>query len=70
MRVQVDLRKCRNNALCVFTAPEVFTADEMGQLTFHQAGGAEYTSEALPDEVLDAVEEAAISCPTQAISLI
>jgi len=70
MRVQVDLRKCQNNALCVFTAPEVFTADEMGRLTFHQSGAAEYTSEPLPDELLGAVEEAADCCPAQAISLI
>lgn len=70
MRVHVDLGKCRNNALCVFTAPEVFTADEMGRLTFHQAGGAGYTSGPLADDLLDAVEEAADGCPMQAISLI
>lgn len=60
MRVHVDLDRCQANGLCVMAAPEVFDLDDAGQLHY----------ETDPDDelVLD-VDDAARSCPVQAITL-
>lgn len=60
MRVHVDLDKCDSNALCVLVAPEVFHLDQDGVLRYYNN----------PDEsLLSDIEDAAASCPVQAISM-
>ncbi|GLY70784.1 ferredoxin [Amycolatopsis taiwanensis] len=60
MRVQVDLDRCEANGLCVLAAPEVFDLDDNDQLQYDPEPGEEL--------ILD-VEDAARSCPVQAIAL-
>ncbi|MGW5737112.1 MULTISPECIES: ferredoxin [Streptomyces] len=58
LKVTVDLDVCQDHGQCVFAAPDVFTLDDDGRLT--------YT--ATPGEALRAdVEDAADVCPLQAI---
>lgn len=60
MRVHVDLDRCEANGLCVLAAPEVFELDDNQKLHY----------EVSPDEELwPDVEDAAQSCPVQAIML-
>lgn len=60
MKVVVDFKKCQDHAQCVMVAPEIFSQDAEGNLVF----------DASPDDsLLDAAEEAADVCPTQAISI-
>lgn len=60
MKVHVDMEVCANHGQCVFAAPEVFTFDDDENLRY----------EASPDpEEFSTVEQAARSCPTQAIVL-
>jgi ferredoxin len=67
MRVVVDLVKCQDHGQCVFSAPDVFSLDENGKLSFRQHATELYRSEALPESLRDDVEEAADVCPLQAI---
>ena len=60
MKVVVDLDVCMSNGDCVFAAPKVFRLDDAGFLEF----------DADPDDSQRAlVEQAALACPTQAISI-
>ncbi len=68
MRVVVDLLKCQDHGQCVFAAPEVFSLDAEGKLSFRHEAHERYRSGPLPDSLLDDVEEAADVCPLQAIS--
>jgi ferredoxin len=60
MRVEWDESRCALSALCTGLAPEVFSVDENGGLAI----GAE-----LDDTLREAVQDAADSCPTQAITV-
>ncbi|MFE5329588.1 ferredoxin [Embleya sp. NPDC056575] len=60
MKVIVDADRCRDHGQCVFSAPEVFRINDAGRLEFV----------AEPDDTLrDAVEDAALVCPLQAITI-
>lgn len=61
MRVVVNFDLCQSNAVCQGIAPEVFEVRDDGYL---------YILQETPDESLRTkVEEAALACPTQAISV-
>ncbi len=61
MRVVVDFDTCQSNAVCMSLAPEVFEVRDDGYL---------YVLNETPGEDLRGkVEEAARSCPTQAITI-
>lgn len=61
MKVIVDFDKCTSNAICMGVAPEVFEVRDDGYLYVLQ--------EEPPEELRSKLEEAVVSCPTQAISL-
>jgi ferredoxin len=61
MRVVVDYDKCQSNAVCMGILPQVFEVRDDGFL---------YVLDEHPAEDLgELLEEAVVSCPTQAISL-
>ena len=60
-RVVADFSRCKSNAACMATAPEIFEVDDRGYLTVLVAE---------PDESQrDLVERAVDACPTQALSI-
>ncbi|MHB1533636.1 MAG: ferredoxin [Acidimicrobiales bacterium] len=61
MRVVVDFDRCESNALCMAAAPEVFEVRDDDFLYVLQ--------EQPPEELRAKVNEAARSCPTQAITI-
>jgi ferredoxin len=61
MRVVVDLEACQGNAICMGVAPEVFEIREDGFLYV--------LNDHPPSSQREAVEEAAMACPTQAITI-
>jgi ferredoxin len=61
MRVVVDFDKCESNALCMAAAPQVFEVRDDGYLYILQEEPGE--------ELRSVVEEAALTCPTQAITV-
>lgn len=62
MKVVVDMDRCQSNALCMAAAPDVFEVRDDGYLYVLVEEPAE--------DRLPAVREAALRCPTQAISLV
>jgi ferredoxin len=60
MNVHVDLSVCQSHGQCVLAAAQVFELDD--ELNLH------YNPEP-PDELRGAVEEAALMCPTKAITI-
>ena len=62
MKIEVDTNECRGYALCIGVAPDYFELDEGGIVAV------------LKDDVEagdeDAVREAALVCPTQAIRVV
>lgn len=68
MHITVDLNKCQDHGQCVFSAPSVFALDDRGKLSFRaETTAGTYTSADLEESLRDDVEEAADSCPLQAI---
>ncbi|MHB1597489.1 MAG: ferredoxin [Acidimicrobiales bacterium] len=62
MRIVVDFDRCQSNAVCMGVAPELFEVRDDGYL---------YVLDETPGEDRrPTAEEAAASCPTQAISLV
>lgn len=61
MKITVDFDRCQSNALCMSAAPEVFEVRDDGFLyILIEEPGEERRAE---------VEEAAMLCPTQAITV-
>lgn len=60
MNVDVDRAICEIHAQCVFAAPEVFSLDEDDELVYNPSPDKEHD---------DAVRNAALVCPVQAIKL-
>ena len=61
MRVEWDESRCALSALCTGLAPDVFRVDEDARLTF---------SAEIDEAHSEAVQDAADSCPTQAITVV
>ena len=60
MKVSVDGSRCQGHTLCAMIAPDAFELDDVD-------GHASPTSEVVPADQEDAVNEAVHSCPEQAI---
>jgi ferredoxin len=60
VKVSVDGSRCQGHTLCAMIAPDSFELDDVD-------GHASPTSEVVPADQEDAVNEAAHSCPEQAI---
>jgi len=61
MRVDVDRTLCEIHTQCVFVAPEVFRLTDDDELDYNETPEGDQS---------DAVEQAALACPVQAIRLI
>lgn len=61
MKIAVDREKCLNSGMCAQTAPEVFAMDDDGALVI--------VLENVPDEHLEAVQDAVACCPVSALRL-
>lgn len=59
MKVEIDLKLCERQAVCIGIAPSVFDFGDDGQLAVLQSEP--------PEELRDAVEDAAAACPMSAI---
>jgi ferredoxin len=60
LRVWVDRDACQSHGQCEFTVPDVFEIDDEGVLQYEPQP---------PAELADLVEQAAVRCPTQAITV-
>ncbi len=69
MKVVVDLNKCSDHGQCVYSAPEIFSLDDRGELSFRALAKDVYRSGELDESLRDSVEEAADICPMQAIEI-
>jgi ferredoxin len=61
MRIEVDFDRCQSNALCMQSAPSVFEVRDDGFLYILQENPGE--------DLRQSVNEAAMNCPTQAITV-
>ncbi len=62
MKVFVDSERCQGHTLCSMIAPDSFELSDID-------GTASPVHEVVPAELQDAVREAVLSCPEQAISI-
>ena len=62
MKIEVDLKLCEDQAVCIGLAPTVFAFSEDGVLTVLQ--------ENPPEELREACEKAEAACPMGAIRII
>ena len=62
MKVRVDQDRCQGHTLCAMIAPDSFQLDDI------EGHASAITEDVAPDQE-DAVREAALSCPEQAILL-
>jgi ferredoxin len=61
VRVVVDFETCRSNAICMGFVPEVFEVRDDGFL--------HVLDESPPESLRSRLEQAALECPTQSITL-
>lgn len=69
MKFAVDLNTCQSIGQCSFTAPELFTLADNGELTFRQLAEDEYVSGELGAAEGELAQQAASLCPMQAIQV-
>ena len=62
MKVFVDSQRCQGHTLCSMIAPDSFELSDID-------GTSSPVNEVVPADQVDAVREAAHSCPEQAISI-
>ena len=67
MRIAVDLKTCENHGQCTYVAPDVFSLDADGHLSFRLQAQDEYRSGDLAEDIRDSVDDAIGMCPVQAI---
>ncbi len=60
MKVRVDQERCQGHTLCAMIAPDMFELNDID-------GSSSAVTEVVPPDQIDAVREAAQSCPEQAI---
>ena len=63
MKVRVDPERCQGHTLCAMRAPEIFELSEID-------GHASVADEDVPADQEDQVNEAVMSCPERAISIV
>ena len=64
MKITVDGARCMGHGRCYTLAPDLLTYDEQGYVTIRD------TVIDVPQDQIDAAEEAEASCPEEAVSLI
>ena len=67
MKIAVDLVTCENHGQCTFVAPDVFSLNDDGELSFRSVATTEYVSDTILEEHRLEVEDAIGMCPVQAI---
>jgi ferredoxin len=70
VKFKVDLDRCENHGQCTYSAPDVFSLDGEGKLSFREGAGSEYVSPVVDSDLEEDVEEASDVCPVLAISLL
>ena len=70
MKFKVNLDRCENHGQCTYSAPDVFSLDGEGRLSFREGAGSEYVSPDVASDLEEDDEEAADVCPVLAISLL
>ena len=55
MKVIVDLNKCNDHGQCVYSAPEVFSLNGRGELSFRDEARDIYVSDQLDESLRDAL---------------
>ncbi|MEI9907047.1 MAG: ferredoxin [Actinomycetota bacterium] len=70
MKVELDLISCKDTGECVINAPHVFSVDDRGVQTLRFGATGTVVTIEVSDEFGQEVEEAAIVCPMQAISIV
>jgi ferredoxin len=63
VKVRVDPERCQGHTLCAMRAPEIFELSEID-------GHASVADEDVPADQEDQVNEAVMSCPERAISIV
>jgi ferredoxin len=66
----VDLNQCENHGQCTYAAPDLFSLNDEGLLSFRDEAEDSYTSAELTAEQESGASAAVDMCPMQAISLI
>lgn len=61
IRISTDLTRCQGYGICVSTAPNVFDIDDSGLVVVLE--------DTVPDEQSSLVTQAALGCPTSAITV-
>ena len=64
MKITVDGARCMGHGRCYTLAPNLLSYDEQGYVTIRD------TVIDVPEDQIDAAEEAEASCPEEAVSLI
>jgi ferredoxin len=64
MRIEIDGASCMGHGRCYVLAPDLLACDDEGYVTIRDEAIA------VPDDQVEAAEEAAGTCPEQAITLI
>jgi ferredoxin len=62
MKVHVDPQRCQGHTLCAMIAPDMFTLSDLD-------GTSSAVCDAVPPDQEELVQEAARSCPEQAIAI-
>jgi ferredoxin len=71
MKVSVDLSRCEDHGQCVFAAPQIFALDDDGKFFGRRlTDGEEWVSDDIDESERDAVEDAVMICPVQAITVL
>ena len=70
MKFTVDLTQCENHGQCTIAAPDVFSLDDSGLLSFRAVAEDRYVSGELTDEEAGSAGVAVDMCPMQAIGLV
>ncbi|MFF2509489.1 ferredoxin [Streptomyces sp. NPDC058067] len=68
MRFAVDLKVCQDHGQCAYAA-RAFSLTADGRLAFRQQSADVYESADVGEDERDDIEEAADSCPVQAIEI-
>jgi ferredoxin len=66
----VDLNQCENHGQCTYAAPDLFSLNDEGLLSFRDVAEEEYVSDELSAEQESSASAAVDMCPMQAISLV
>ncbi|MBY6364619.1 ferredoxin [Rhodococcoides corynebacterioides] len=64
MRIEVDQERCEGHGLCEERAPQVFTLDDEGNLSYA------FDGQDVPADRVDEAESGAVVCPVAALKIV